>query len=234
MPRDDMMITCQHAPLFKTQHLKWEHYRVELLCERLTGGLPAHEELLGAWMESRNAKPLTPPDVAARTSEPIDRVAAQEARVAELADDEEIARRHTVVFARDAGGLPAYEGRQFAGALKEAANILKKPFDVNNFRARLVERVFVCEHYASFPSEALSIEERTISVMTRQGPRTSIKRSEVATNVQIAFTLHVLADGIVKPTFLEQMVLYTCLNGLGADRSQGSGRCRMVDFVRVD
>lgn len=223
---------CKHSPLFTAAHLQWTHYRVELMVEKLTGGLPSHEELIGAWMASRGAGPVTPTQVADLTSEPVDRVAAQADRVAELVG-EEIEKTHTVVFARD-DGRPAYEGRAFNGALKESANILKEQFGVRNFRSKLVERVFVCERYSTFPAETvIRIEERPISVMTRQGPRTSLKRCEVVESVPIAFTLHVLEDGVVKPTFLETMIRYSCLNGFGADRSQGSGRAEIVDFVRL-
>lgn len=228
---------CKHSALFNSAHLEWDHYHVEVLIEKLTGGLPSSEALIGPWMASRSAAALTPARVVEMTGEPIDRGAAQAARVLEL-DAEEIEKSHTVVFARIAG-MAAYEGRCFAGALKEAANILKATegaktgIPVKNFRSKVVERVFVCERYATFPLDQVQLEERPISVMTRQGPRTSLKRCEVAHDVSVAFTLHVMADGIVKPTYLEAMVNYCCLNGFGADRSQGSGRAELVDFVRL-
>lgn len=229
-----MSVDCKHADIFRAQHLSWQHYRVELCIEKLTGGLPSHEGLIGAWMDSKNAKPTTPKEVAGRTGEPDDRVADHSARVAALAEvADELVAQHTVVFARCGPGLAGYEGRCLNGALKEAANILKDGFAVRNFRSKVAERIFVCERYSTFPTTSIRIEERPISVMTRQGPRTSLKRCEVVDDVPIAFTIHVLDDGVVKPTFLETMIRYTCLNGFGADRSQGSGRADLVDFVRL-
>jgi hypothetical protein len=71
------------------------------------------------------------------------------------------------------------------------------------------------------------IDERPISVMTRQGPRTAIKRSEYVLRPFVTFDVCILHDGIGKgiigPRELAGILDLAQWLGLGADRSQGSG-----------
>jgi hypothetical protein len=141
---------------------------------------------------------------------------------------------HAVIFFRDADGRPVYESRNFKAALKESANILKGPqlLDVKNFRAKLAERVFVGPLLIPI-QQPVQLAERPISVMTMQGPRTSIKRYEFALEVRLSFEIKVLADNVVKEEHLRFMVEYLQDGGIGADRSQGSGTFRVIEFKAV-
>jgi hypothetical protein len=65
--------------------------------------------------------------------------------------------------------------------------------------------------------------EKPISVMTMQGPRTSIKRAEFVENVPLHFTIRVLKDNLVTVEHIRTLLEYMSVGGIGSDRSQGSG-----------
>ncbi len=191
----------------------WDSHHVRIRVARLTAGIPANPKLLQAWLEA-NAAPAG--------------AAEDQAAMLERLDPEQT---HAVVFYRDEHGRPCYEGRNFKAALKEGANIIKGPklLDVKNFRAKLAERVFVDPRLVPIDAE-IHRAERPISVMTMQGPRTSLKRFEYAADVELRFTVRVLRDGVVEPDHLRTILEYLQDGGIGADRSQGSGTFELLDF----
>ena len=77
-------------------------------------------------------------------------------------------------------------------------------------------------------------DQRPISVVTRQGPRTAIKRFEYVTEAAISFDVMVLAggvgDGLVDEAKLREMIEFGGYLGLGADRSQGEGTFALVEL----
>jgi len=190
----------------------WRLFDVELLVDRLTAGIPANPELLRAWL--------------AASSAPTPAVEEQTAMLQRV--DPEAA--HAVVFYRDVTGRPCYESRGFKAALKEGANVLKDVLRVRNLRALLAQRVFVSPKLVPIRAE-VHVAERPIRVMTRQGPRTSLKRYEFADGVRLRFRLKLLDDGVVEERHLRRILDYLQESGLGADRSQGSGTFRLVFFA---
>ena len=93
-------------------------------------------------------------------------------------------------------------------------------------RARVAERIFVVEKLLPFVPEKTEPDdmlERPIHVMTAQGPRDALKRTDVLIDVEILATVRVLNDGMVTPDVLKTILDYAVVNGLGADRSQGMG-----------
>jgi hypothetical protein len=207
----------------------WNSYQVELTATRLTGGFPANPRLIESWLSSKKAP-----------KEALDAAKVQLERLAEI----DLEETHMVVFWRDRNLVAHYESRAFKAALKEGANILKGMLDVKNFRARLAERVFVdpriggCEircrcGEAHHPEDFFHVEERPIQVMTMQGPRTSIKRVEYALEVPISFRIRVLNDGVIQESQLKTILEYLQDNGIGADRSQGSGTYSLERFEPI-
>ena len=82
----------------------------------------------------------------------------------------------------------------------------------------------------------IQVDDRPLTVMTMQGPRTSIKRFEYADSVPLSFTIRVLDDGVNKVGTEEQlreMLEYMRFNGIGSDRSQGSGTFTIDSFGPV-
>lgn len=211
-----MSATATRSKNAAAELLPWERYSVTVTVDRLVAGIPANPKLMQAWLEANEA--------------PAEAGSDQTAMIERL-DPEET---HAVVFYRDEAGRPSYESRNFKAALKEAANILKGPglLDVKNFRSKLAERVFVGPRTVTL-DVPIGKAERPISVMTMQGPRTSIKRFEYADNVTLSFILRVLKDGVVKESHLLAMLEYLEEGGIGADRSQGSGTFHLVEFKAV-
>lgn len=189
----------------------WDEYEADLIVDRLTAGIPANPKLMQAWLEVNGA--------------PSPAISDQAAMVERLDPNE----THAVVFYRDMDGLPTYESRNFKAALREGANILKGMMDIKAFRSKLAERVFAGPRLVPI-TVPVQAAERPISVMTMQGPRTSIKRFEYAEDVPMHFDIRILRDNVVKPAHVETILLFLQDNGIGADRSQGSGTFRLLKF----
>jgi hypothetical protein len=210
----------------------WTDYHLALTVDRLVAGIPAKEKMLDSWLEAKAqrmrlpaALPAELAGVAATPQEAHDEHAAGAATLAA----EEI---HGVVFYRLPDGTPGYEGRCLKGAFKEAANILKEQLHVKAFRSKIAEHLFVLERVVPIQAE-IQRDDRPLTVMTMQGPRTSIKRFEFAENVPLAFTLRTLDGGVATAENLEALLEYMALNGLGSDRSQGAGTFRVNSFGLV-
>jgi len=213
----------------------WIDYRLAITVDRLVAGVPAKEKMLDIWLETRAARMKAPAEMPAElASVPLTPSAAREEHSATAAKRDG-AEGHEVVFYRLPDGTPCYEGRCLKGALKEAANILKDAVRVKAFRSKVAERVFVLEKVVPI-TVPIQVDDRPLTVMTMQGPRTSIKRFEYADSVPLSFTIRVLDDGVNKVGTEEQlreMLEYMRFNGIGSDRSQGSGTFTIDSFGPV-
>jgi len=208
----------------------FDRYRVRLRLKHIVGGLPAVPEIIKTWVETRNA------DKTAEEQKLM--INAHIDELPEVAD--EVAEKKTIVFPR-VGGQLAIEGRQVKAMLKEAANVVKnslprgcgKDGKIAALKSKVAETVFVEEEYISLGrAEPDEVIERPISVVTRQGPRTSIKRCEVCRDVEIEFHLRRLRGGEVSEAVLLAILEYAQQMGLGADRSQGRGVFEVVDVEK--
>lgn len=202
-------------------------HRLSVHLDDIAGGLPADPRLVDAWQQAnwkKSAKllstdPQTPEEAAERTLELLEGIPEE---------------KGFTVFPREHGtDRLCVEGRQIKAMLKESANIMKGLLPVNGkvipLRSKLAERVFVVERLIPFDPETKEpddVIERAIHVMTAQGPRDAIKRSEIVRNRSIHCTLKVLNDRMFTPTLLRSLLDHAQENGMGADRSQGYGRFR--------
>ncbi len=192
----------------------WHHWTLDLDVDRLTGGIPANPKLLDAWLAANDA--------------PAEARAEQARTQAQLQDQE--VEEHTSAFARDEQGHPCYESRCFKAALKEAANILKEQIGVRNARSKLAEQVFVSPKLVPV-GVPVRVDERVIHVMTRMGPRDSLKRFEYAEGVHLHFEVKTLIGGTFGQEELSTLIEYLKDGGIGADRSQGSGTISSWEFT---
>ena len=192
----------------------WNRYQVKIQAHRLTAGIPANEKMLQAWLEAHQA-PLAAAD--------------QQTEMLARLDVESV---HGVVFYRDASGTPCLEGRCLKASLKESANILKGMLEKKAYKSKLAERVFVEEELIPLAGDTLT-SERPISVMTMQGPRTSIKRYEYMLDVPMEYHIRILDDGVITADDVRALLEYGQMNGIGADRSQGSGQYDLLSFTPV-
>ena len=210
----------------------WTNYTCELTGTEgvpIAGGLPVDPRLIEAWQQAnwkRNAKLL-----------PGDPETAEEAavRTAELVSGLPSEETGWTTFARDHERRLCIEGRQVKAAMKEASNILRLalPESKNGkpqaWRSRCAEQVFVAERLLVLQpgrTEPDDMLERPIHVMTAQGPRDAIKRTDLCYDWSLVCTLKVLSakGALFTRDVLDTLFEYAGENGLGADRSQGFGR----------
>ena len=209
----------------------WLYYDLTINPSRLIGGIPRHPEIVKRWQEARW------PEIAARLQEgdPQSPAEAAEITVENLGDqalsDDEVKGIWTGFMEKD--GELVIEARQIKAMLKESANIVRtmKPMQqrgkVIPLRARLAERVFVKPAFiplgVSEPNGGGDPIERPIHVMTAQGPRTALKRTDYVDDAKLTCVLKVLNDGVISEAMLRFILDHAEENGLGTDRSQNQG-----------
>lgn len=203
----------------------WLHYALNWKLDTIAGGIPVDPRLIDAWQQAnwRKQAKLLPDDPKDATE-----AAARTKELVPVAEGE----AGWTTFPRTRDGRLAIEGRQVKAAIKEASNILRPMLPRTEkgsaipWRARVAERIFVVEKLLPFVPEKTEPDdmlERPIHVMTAQGPRDALKRTDVLIDVEILATVRVLNDGMVTPDVLKTILDYAVVNGLGADRSQGMG-----------
>jgi len=69
--------------------------------------------------------------------------------------------------------------------------------------------------------EPAGTEARYVQVMTRMGPRSTIKYVEYLEKPEMTFELKVLNDGVITPDILNTIFEYGSIHGMGQERSQG-------------
>lgn len=217
----------------------YDDYKVTLHLIDVAGGTPAHPNMIKGWIDATNKE---------KSDE--ERQALKDATAEELP---ELATKKEdkswVRFKSDANGI-FIEGRCLKSALKEAANIVKNAVKVSGkdgketgtkaLKSKFAECVFVAEEKVYVKNgdgknvkEAQS-EERPVHVMTAQGPRTSLKRTEVLRDVSISFTVQLAKTGAVSEKALFSALAYLDHLGIGADRSQGRGKSREIEVEKVE
>ena len=211
-------------------------YEVKItILDKICGGIPKAKDVIEKWVEVRVKGPEAQKEIIKETVEAM----------GDQLTEEKIASMWTG-FKRDERG-PYIEARQVMALLKESANILKglkpktgkgsKPvINIANFRARLAERVFVEPnrlHLSVRAEEPVPFMERTIRVMTIQGPRSALKRVDYVEQPTITFALRVLNDNLIGKEELEKVLEHGQHLGLGADRSQGYGKFDLVAIEEI-
>jgi hypothetical protein len=213
----------------------WVDWTLVMHVDHLVGGIPKHPELVRRWQE---AKWPTNPDRALALDDPQTPEEAALLTIAELGTQalasEDVAGVWTG-FAEHDGRL-VLEERNVKAALKESSNIVKGLPSMRvtardgvtikdlPLRSKLAERVFVRPRWLDLGvSEPTGSMEKPIHVMTRQGPRTALKRADYIDDVTITCTLRVLNDGMITEKILRTILDHVSENGLGTDRSQGAG-----------
>ena len=78
------------------------------------------------------------------------------------------------------------------------------------------------------------IQQRFIQVMTRQGPRSTIKYIDYVNDPELNFVVQVLDDGVITREHLELAFEYGGIHGMGAERSQGWGKYSLVSLEQVN
>jgi hypothetical protein len=221
---------------FKAQFTEklYDEYHVVMQLRDVAGGIPMHSDLIKGWIDATN-----------KDKSDEERQKIVDATVEALPEvSEEKEAKSWVGFKRDDSGNLYIEGRCIKAMLKEAGNILKdivpnggkqigknkdKKVGVTALKSKVADRVFVVEERVYFLRDGQRIqdvdelEERPVHAMTPQGPRSSLKRTDILRNVTVEFTVRRLASNDVPEETLFGILVYAQQLGLGADRSQGRG-----------
>jgi hypothetical protein len=213
----------------------WIYYDLTLHVNRLAGGIPKHPDLVKSWQEAKWPTGKVANDLAA---EGITPETAADKTLEELGDnalsEEEIDKVWTG-FAMD-GDKIVLENRNIKAMFKESANIVKDmPVAYVGgkkiaLRSKLAERLFpqpvwipiLDDIHPDLPVAVQSVE-RPIHVVTRQGPRTALKRVDIVNRARLVCQLKVLNDKMITEGHLRAILDHASENGVGTDRSQGCG-----------
>jgi hypothetical protein len=217
--------------------IKWHKYEVEIrLRDRIVGGIPIIPEgadradMYEKWARGQgveNDKNFEKSLPEALADDPDMPTTAEEVEGLETG------------FRRDENGL-YIECRQPKAMLKEAAQRLGYYVQKRGSKQVLQHDLIVraldgSQKLYLDATEPSGKDARPISVVTRQGPRTAIKRFEYATQPTLVFRVHILAEGIGEGIIdyekLHDMLEFAQELGLGADRSKGEGT---FDLIRLD
>jgi len=207
----------------------WKKYEVEL---QMTGyfaaSLPRTREEIEQMLENR--MPAKPPEDFVPLDQLVEEVAE---KVADRGDEgeEEEAKYGWATFPRDDNGL-YYEGRCVRGHLKDCANQMKDVInpEVKALKAKVANKVYVMTDVIPLIVGGAQVKEiagtaqRFVQVMTRQGPRSTIKFVDYLQKPTLTFQLNVLDDGIITDDILSAIFEYGSIHGMGQERSQGWGR----------
>lgn len=202
----------------------WKRYRVELqMVGRFAASIPKTKEEVAAMLKHR--MPTTPPEDFTPVEELTDEVAAKVGATGEGEEEEEL-KYGWATFPKNDEGL-YYEGRCIRGHLKDCANQVRDLLEptVKALKAKVSNKVYVVtEGIPLGVKEIAGTETRYVQVMTRLGPRSTIKYVDYLEKPTLVFELKVLNDGVITEEILKAIFEYGGIHGLGQERSQGWGR----------
>jgi hypothetical protein len=209
----------------------FRYYDVVLEMEGEFGAsIPKTREEILKMLENR--MPTNKPDDAVEIGELADQVAEA---VAVEDGEEEKALPGAATFLSDENGL-YYEGRCVRGHLKDCALqaqgfMYARNALVKNFRAKFANSVYVVDQKIYMDKrEVEGTQQRFIQVMTRQGPRSSIKYVDYVLAPTLSFTLKVLNNNVILEDHIRKVFEYGGTHGMGAERSQSWGRYQLVSL----
>ena len=205
----------------------WLRYQVELqMTGRFAASLPKTREEITTMLEHR--KPVNPPEdgypgeTYISIEDLTEEVAAKVGAIEGEEDHEEV-KFGWATFPKDDTGL-YYEGRCVRGHLKDCATQVRgflEP-EVKALKAKVANKVYVVTDVIPLGAkEPAGTEARYVQVMTRMGPRSTIKYVEYLEKPEMTFELKVLNDGVITPDILNTIFEYGSIHGMGQERSQG-------------
>ena len=227
----------------------WKKYELELqMTGQFAASLPRSREEIKAMLENR--MPVKPPvdyiPIDELTEEVYGKVAPvfPDQSVTPAGEEEEELQYGWATFCRNEEGL-YYEGRCVRGHLKDCANQVKdvdipalkvvkkkdgEEGQITALKAKVANKVYVMTDVIPLmldgvqAKEIAGTQQRFVQVMTRMGPRSTIKYLDYLEKPVLTFQLNVLDDGIITEDILDAIFEYGSVHGLGQERSQGWGR----------
>ena len=153
-------------------------------------------------------------------------VALADAPEAETGEEPDELKYGWATFPRNSEGFLHYEGRCVRGHIKDCATQVKDFLDIVALKSKVANKVYVLTDVIElgFKAADLKTEQRFVQVMTRQGPRSTIKFIDYLEKPTLKFQLQIFNDGVVTDEILDTIFQYGCVHGLGQERSTGYGR----------
>lgn len=202
----------------------WLVYQVHLtMTGRFAASLPRTMEEIKKMLENR--MPANPPADYVPIEELADQVAEKVGAPAEGAEEEEF-KFGWATFARNDDGL-YYEGRCVRGHIKDCATQVSGLFEpkITALKAKVANKVYVMTDVIPLGAKKIAgTEQRFVQVMTRMGPRSTIKYIDYLESPTLSFQLNVLNDGVITEEILRTLFEYGSIHGMGQERSTGWGR----------
>jgi hypothetical protein len=211
----------------------WLVYQVQLrMTGRFAASLPRTMEEIKKMLENR--MPANPPADYVPIEELADQVAEKVGAPAEGEEEEEF-KFGWATFARNDDGL-YYEGRCVRGHIKDCATQVSGLFEpkITALKAKVANKVYVMTDVIPLlmggplvrAKEIAGTEQRFVQVMTRMGPRSTIKYIDYLNSPTLSFhfQLNVLNDGVITEEILHTLFEYGSIHGMGQERSTGWGR----------
>ena len=214
----------------------WKRYEVELqVTNELMAGIPKNPDLIGAWLESRQPTERQF-EQRKKNGEQMASIATLTETVAEEVDstggEEDKSWRG---FKKDDAGL-YIEGSNVKAHIKDCANVLQKIVEIRGLRSKVANRVYVEDERVHLGvQEPTDFHEHPVHVMTRQGPRSALKRNDYVDKPRLCFVLKLLDEPNpeVDEDLLRSIFEYGGTHGIGAERGIGYGRYTLEKLEEV-
>jgi len=198
----------------------------------MLGSIPADPEVYKRFIaeKAKENKSYTAEEIAVRT----------EAELASLNRERE--EQGWSTFHKDENGIFQLD-YVIRGHMKEACASVTGKSEVPVFKSKIDRWAFIFPQVIYWQREGNpvlkedSVRERPIRVMTPQGPRTSLKRSDsLRVGVSISFEVHVLPLGQreLNETRLREWFAYGKYQGFGEWRNASYGRFEVTKFEPIE
>lgn len=147
---------------------------------------------------------------------------------------EELEDKGTTRFHKDDNGLFIYN-YMILGFLKEAGNALKEQLNIKALKSKIEKFVFVYPRKIYLgKTEADSVLERPLRIMSAKGMRTALAKSEcVDAGLELSFRIVLLDNKEVTPETIKEILEYGQFKGLAQWRNAGYGSFEIVSIQEV-
>lgn len=199
----------------------WKKGKVTInFINKVCGSVPMHKELVNAWLTAR-----------APSKKPEDGKSIDELEIEVAETIEEATEKVTLGFQKNGQGLFIRAGT-FKAHLKDCANQIKDALDdtIKNLRGKVANKIYLEEYSLHFSKNGSPVEkadgsfEQPVHVITRLGPRNSLKIIQYLENVSLQFTLMLMEDKEITPEVVTNLFEYGSIHGYGGERGMGEGR----------
>lgn len=214
---------------YETKGIEIQTFEARIRAEEILGGRPLSSNVLENWMAILVKK--------GRLSDKEAENIIGEKEDSAPKDIEDAKIEYTRGF-KLIEGRPYIEDRQIKAMFKESFVTLGFMNMMSSVERHKFQTGIIIDPRVILLPENVNIEiqEGPVHVETMRGPRTSIKRSLVAMDVEISFLVRIITGANDKvPDYTEEMLLAALTHasrfvGVGADRSQGMGVFEIKSF----